>query len=178
MRSLALRLKLTMRTRELGLSVLLVNDHAMPLADMLARYELRYCMVANGAAIPGSYWGEPEAGLIGNTLYVRPDTPVHSALHEACHYLCMDSTRRHMLHTDAQGDDAEECAVCFLQIVLAGMLPGVGVMRLCQDMDEWGYTFRLGSAHQWYEADAAEARDWLLHRRLIDANGRPTWRKR
>lgn len=145
---------------------------------MLARYNLRLDMVAKDAPIPGSYWGEPEAGLIGNTLYARPDTPVHSALHEASHYICMDGTRRHMLHTNAMGDDAEECAVCFLQIVLADSLPTVGARRLCQDMDEWGYTFRLGSAHKWYAEDAAEAQAWLLHHGLIDASSQPTWHTR
>jgi hypothetical protein len=45
-------------------------------------------------------------------------------------------------------------------------------------MDAWGYTFRLGSAHAWFEQDAADARDWLADRGLIDQDARPTWRKR
>jgi hypothetical protein len=123
--------------------------------------------LAAGADIPGSYWGESEAGLVGDTLHVRPDTPLHSALHEACHWLCMDAGRRRGLHTDAGGDDLEECAVCYLQILLADRLPGVGRARLMQDMDTWGYSFRLGSAAAWFETDADDARAWLQERGLL-----------
>jgi len=123
--------------------------------------------LAADADIPGSYWGESEAGLVGDTLHVRPDTPLHSALHEACHWLCMDAGRRRGLHTDAGGDDIEECAVCYLQILLAGRLPGVGRARLMQDMDTWGYSFRLGSAAAWFESDADDARAWLQESGLL-----------
>ena len=121
------------------------------------------------AAIPGSYWGDSEAGLVGDLLYVRADTPLHSALHEACHWLCMDAARRAGLHTDAGGDDIEECAVCYLQILLADRLPGVGRSRLMRDMDAWGYSFRLGSVGAWFEHDADDARDWLRERGLLHA---------
>jgi hypothetical protein len=116
--------------------------------------------------IPGSYWGEREAGLVGNRLVVRPDTPVHSALHEACHYVCADAGRRATLHTDAGGDDLEECAVCYLQCLLADALPGYSRDRLLADMDAWGYSFRLGSARAWFERDADDAREWLKLRGL------------
>jgi len=98
------------------------------------------------AAIPGSYWGEPEAGVVANTVYVRDDTPVHSLLHEACHLIVAPAERRARIHTDASDSQAEEDATCYLQIVLAAQLPGVGSARVCADMDRWGYTFRLGSA--------------------------------
>jgi hypothetical protein len=145
------------------------------LEGLAANYGLVCHWVADGAEIPGSYWGAPEAGLIGNSLYLRADTPLHSALHEACHYVCMDPDRRTALHTDAGGDFAEEDAVCYLQILLADALPDIGRARLMRDMDAWGYTFRLGSASAWFEVDAAEARQWLLDRQLILADGRPTW---
>ncbi|HHM04172.1 MAG TPA: hypothetical protein ENJ19_00315 [Gammaproteobacteria bacterium] len=151
---------------------------AAALAALLQRYGLRIVAVPAGAPIPGSHWGEPEAGLIQNRLYLRPDTPLHSALHEACHYVCMDGARRAALHTDAGGGYDEENAVCYLQILLADELPGVGRARLCRDMDAWGYTFRLGSAAAYFADDAAEARAWLLHRGLIGEQGRPTWRLR
>lgn len=134
---------------------------------MLRRYGLEPCRVEPGAPIPGSYWGGNEAGLIGHELYYRDDTPLHSVLHEACHYICMDEERRARLHTDAGGDHAEENAVCYLQIVLANELPGVGAAKMCSDMDEWGYTFRLGSAAAWFEHDAADAREWLIARGLL-----------
>jgi hypothetical protein len=41
-------------------------------------------------------------------------------------------------------------------------------------MDEWGYTFRLGSAAAWFENDAQDARLWLEQQGLIDAAGMPT----
>ncbi len=160
-----------------GPGVLTLGDgHAAPLAALFARYGLRLRQVADGAEIPGSYWGAPEAGLSGTTVWARGDTPVHSALHEACHALCMDGARRAALERDAGGDFEEENAVCCLQILLAAELPGVGSARLMHDMDAWGYTFRLGSASAWFETEAAEAREWLRVRGLLDAAGRPTGR--
>ena len=41
--------------------------------------------------------------------------------------------------------------MCYLQILLADALHGVGRERLMQDMDEWGYSFRLGSTRAWFE---------------------------
>ena len=148
-----------------------------PLATLLGRYGLSLAMLPEDAAIPGSYWGEPEAGLAGKCISVRADTPLHSALHEACHVVCMDEPRRAVLDTDAGGEYAEEDAVCYLQIVLAGEL-GVAPAALCADMDEWGYTFRLGSALAWYEHDAEDARAWLIRHGLLGANGKPTFRLR
>ncbi len=148
----------------------------LALHGLFARYQLRLTWVGAGATIPGSYWGEPEAGLVGRRLLVRPDTPVHSALHEACHFVCMDASRRDRLHTDAGGDTDEENGVCYLQIVLADQLPGVGRERIMRDMDAWGYSFRLGSTARWFRYDAADARAWLRARDLIDADELPTWR--
>jgi hypothetical protein len=151
---------------------------AAGLGPLLARYRLGVEWVAPNAPIPGSHWGEPEAGLIGDRLYLRPDTPLHSALHEACHYICMDAQRRVRLHTDAGGDTAEENGVCYLQILLADELPGFGRDRMLADMDAWGYSFRLGSSRAWFERDAEDARAWLLSHRLIDTEERPSWRLR
>lgn len=143
------------------------------LAELLARYGLDIEWHPAGAPIPGSYWGESEAGLIGRCLQLRFDTPLHSALHEACHAICMDAERRAALHTDAGGDFAEENGVCCLQILLAAELPDYGCEAMLADMDRWGYTFRLGSAGAWFVHDADDAREWLLAERLIDATGRP-----
>ncbi len=148
------------------------------LGELLGRFGLELRMVPDGEKIPGSYWGEPEAGLVGRQILVRGDTPVHSALHEACHAICMDAPRRETLHTDAGGEDAEENGVCYLQILLAGYLEGVERSRLMTDMDTWGYSFRLGSTRAWFEDDAEDARAWLLAHRLIDSEGQPTWRPR
>ncbi len=146
--------------------------------DLLARYGLDLSLVDNEDAIPGSFWGDEEAGLIGTTLYVRADTPLHSLLHEACHCICMDDARRAQLHTDAGGGYDEEDAVCYLQILLADFVPGVGREQLMRDMDAWGYSFRLGSTQAWFEQDAEDARAWLLHYELINSDDEPTWRMR
>lgn len=137
------------------------------LGALLAPHGLAVRVVPADEAIPGSYWGEPEAGLIGDVLHLRPDTPLHSALHEAAHFVCMTPERRAALVRDAGGDDAEENAVCYLQILWADRLPGVGRARLMADMDAWGYSFRLGSAARWFEEDAADAREWLAARGLL-----------
>mgnify|MGYP006288159879 CR=1 FL=1 len=141
------------------------------LEAVLAPYGLGVAWCDAHARIPGTYWGEPEAGLVEASLYVRPDTPVHSALHEAGHFACMDAARRTRLHTDAGGTLLEECAVCYLQILLAGRLPGVGRARIQADMDAWGYTFRLGSARAWFEEDAGDALAFLQDRGLVDSAG-------
>lgn len=141
-----------MRVDELGIEALraLLLPRGLDLVEVNA-----------GDAIPGSYWGESEAGLIGSRLYLRADTPVHSALHEACHYLCMDPARRAALHTDAGGTDTEENAVCYLQCLLADQLAGYSRARCFVDMDAWGYSFILGSAQAWFERDSDDAQAWL-----------------
>lgn len=145
---------------------------------ILDRYGLELILVAPEQVIPGSFWGEREAGLIGARIYARLDTPVHSVLHESAHFICMTPERRAGLDTDAGGDHGEEGAVCFLQILLAGLLPNVGRERMCRDMDDWGYSFRLGSAATWFTQDAEDAEQWLRQRNLTDPEGRVTYAAR
>ena len=140
-------------------------------AALLAGYGLRLVRVPDDEAIPGSYWGDSEAGLIGCDVFARADTPVHSLLHEACHLVVMPAERRAGVHTDATDCQEEEDAACYLQIVLADALPGVGRDRLMADMDAWGYTFRLGSTRSWFERDAEDARAWLQDRGLLASIG-------
>jgi hypothetical protein len=148
------------------------------LIDLLARYGLTLREVPMDRPIPGSFWGDEEAGLLGQTVLARADTPLHSILHEACHYVCMDPTRRDDLDTNAGGDYDEENAVCYLQILLADALPGVGRARMMADMDAWGYSFRLGSARAWFEQDAADASEWLKRHGLLGPEQEPTFCKR
>jgi hypothetical protein len=147
------------------------------LSRLLAHFGLHFELVPAGAAIPGSYWGAPEAGIVGHAVYARADTPVHSVLHEAGHIICMDAVRRASLHTDAGGEYAEEDAVCYLQIVLA-MPAGLSAEAICADMDTWGYTFRLGSAYAWFRHDAEDARAWLVRYGLFTEAGELTFRLR
>jgi len=145
------------------------------LKSLLEPYRLKLQLTEPGQSIPGSFWGEEEAGLIADTLYVRPDTPIHSALHEAGHYICMSPDRRSQLNTDAGGGYDEENGVCYLQILLADELAGLNKSRMLADMDQWGYTFRLGSAQKWFESDAQDARKWLIEKGIIDKTGKLSW---
>ncbi len=146
------------------------------LTQLLDRYQMTLEIVPD-ANIPGSYWGDTEAGLIANKLYARLDTPIHSILHEVCHYICMDQQRRDKLDTNAEGDYDEENGVCYLQILLADELPDMGRDRMMQDMDAWGYTFRLGSSKVWFERDAEDALAWLQRYQLLDQH-QPTFKVR
>jgi hypothetical protein len=148
-----------------------IDQHAVE--TLLAHYGLSLARVTAGEAIPGSFWGDEEAGIIGHTVYARGDTPIHSVLHEAGHLIVLPPERRAQVHTDATDSIEEEDAVCYLQIVLGDALPGVGRERIMADMDAWGYTFRLGSARAWFEQDAENARAWLIEHGLLTQAGKP-----
>lgn len=143
-------------------------------ATLLAGYHLELVALPAEADIPGSYWGAPEAGVIGSRVFVRPDTPVHSLLHEAGHLIVLPPERRTMVDTDASDSQIEEDATCLLQILLADALPGVGRDRLMADMDAWGYSFRLGSTRAWFDHDAEDARAFLAARGLAAIPTLPT----
>lgn len=153
----------------------LADIDSASVTHLLSLYGLSLKMIVEGTEIPGSYWGDEEAGLIANELLVRADTPLHSILHETCHFACMDETRRSGIDTDAGGDYDEENAVCYLQILLSDHIKSFGRKRMLRDMDAWGYTFRLGSAQAWFEKDAEDALAWLLERKLIDRQQQPNW---
>ena len=85
--------------------VLRVEDLGQTLvSNFLARLGLNLEWLPANSTINGSYWGEPEAGIIGESVYVRDDTPVHSMLHEVCHIICMSADRRSCLDRDAGSD--------------------------------------------------------------------------
>lgn len=156
--------------------VLTIGDvGADTLTRLLERYGLDLVLQPAGEAIEGSFWGDSEAGIVGLTVFVRADTPVHSFLHETCHIICMDGGRRERLHRDAGGDDLEESAVCYLQVLLADYLAGVGRDRVMQDMDRWGYSFRLGSTRDWFEGDADDAMEFLVDQGVIDNSDVPSF---
>ena len=157
------------------MNILLCSDiNLKHLQSLLDRYGMEIKTIAENDAIPGSFWQPPEAGLVGNTLFIRLDTPVHSALHETCHYICMDDKRRKNLDTNAGGDYQEEDAVCYLQILLSDYITEMNQERMLSDMDEWGYSFRLGSAKAWFENDAEDAFSWLLKNGIITNDCKPT----
>ena len=148
------------------------------LSKLLLPYQLDIQEVETQSDIPGSFWGESEAGLIENKLYIQAITPVHSALHEACHYICMDNSRRSQLDTNAGGDYDEENAVCYLQLLLSDYLDGYDRQQHFLDMDNWGYSFRLGSAKRWFDDDAEDAKQWLIEKKLINNMQIPLWQLR
>lgn len=142
---------------------------------LLKKFGLTLVVESSAQPITGSFWGDNEAGIVADDVYVRRDTPIHSLLHEACHTICMDDERRSGLNRDAGGDDLEEAAVCYLQVLLADEIAGVGSARLMRDMDAWGYSFRLGRTELWFEKDAEDAAQWLQQKGLIDCAGMPTF---
>ncbi len=156
----------------------LADVDAAGVAGLLARFGLQLQTCATNEPIPASYWGEPEAGLAGDRLYARGDTPLHSILHEAGHFVCMDAERRQRLYRDAGSGDAEETAVCYLQVLLADEIGQFGRGRMLADMDRWGYSFRLGSSRAWFEGDADDALEWLLRHGLVDRRQRPLFHLR
>ena len=159
--------------------MLLVSDVPRDVLDsLLQRFDIELVLQAAGESISGSYWGDSEAGVIGRTLYVRGDTPLHSVLHESSHVICMTADRREGLHRDAGGDDLEESAVCYLQVLLADEIEGIGRDRLMLDMDVWGYSFRLGNTRSWFENDAEDAAEFLMNHGLLDVRGEVTFRLR
>jgi hypothetical protein len=167
------------RAVNLEQSVLRFSDiNQTELITLLARYQLKVQITPPDTAIPGSFWGDEEAGLIGHQVFLRQDTPIHSALHEACHFVCMDDTRRKQLNTNAGNFQTEENAVCYLQILLADDLPALGRQRMLSDMDAWGYSFRLGNTLNWFEEDSEDSRNWLLQHKLINQDNRPTYQLR
>ena len=139
-----------------------------PAIALLARFGLDLIEVVPGRPIPGSFWGDSEAGVISEQVFARLDTPVHSLLHEASHLIVLPRERRLLVDTDATDCDLEEDATCYLQILLADALPAVGRERLMSDMDAWGYSFRLGSTRAWFSSDADDARRLLLERQIVD----------
>ena len=159
------------------MAVVQVASALSALTALLNRFGMQLSLTEADKVIAGSYWGESEAGLLGNTLHARLDTPIQSALHEACHFICMDAVRRAQLERDAGGDYDEENAVCYLQILLADQLPNFGRTQMQSDMDAWGYTFRLGSARLWFDQDAEDAHAWLERAGIIDQAG-VTWQLR
>jgi len=104
-----------------GIDVLLVNAiDRLPLEVMLDRYGLAFVLAAPEEVIPGSYWGEREAGLMGSRS--SPGSTrrcIRCCTGRAISSACRPSGRAG-LDTDAGGDDAEENAVCYLQILIGG----------------------------------------------------------
>ena len=139
--------------------------------QLLGQYGIELIRCEKHQPIPSSFWGDDEAGLRGNQIFARPDTPLHSILHESGHYICADKQRRSSLDRDAASDDTEESAVCYLQILLGEQLECLGKHKIFTDMDTWGYSFRLGSTEAWFENDAEDARDWLIRKKIISATG-------
>lgn len=146
--------------------------------ELLSHYGIQINCSESGAEISHSFWGAPEAGRKKNRLYIRGDTPIHSILHESCHYVCMPAAQRARDLVDAKGSAMEENATCYLQVLLADHTHDYSRSQLMEDMDAWGYSFRLGSAHAWFTRDAEEVKDWLIKHKIIANNSEITWNLR
>ena len=147
-------------------------------ANVLENYGIQLICLEFDSNIPHSFWGAPEAGRMGNHLYIRDDTPVHSILHESGHYICMPEKQRSDAQVDAKGSTMEEIATCYIQILLADHIYGYNRYRLMHDMDTWGYSFRLGSANSWFNEDAKEVKNWLINHGIINHHSQITWQLR
>lgn len=145
---------------------------------LLSRYHLKLARVADNLPIPYSFWGDSEAGRRYSTMYVRADTPLHSLLHETAHYVCMSSEQRRCDSFDAKGSALEEVACCYLQLLWSEYIAGYSRDLHMQDMDQWGYNFRLGSSSRWFYEDSEDARQWLYQHEIVCADNLPTWRVR
>ncbi len=153
-----------------------ISQHAVQ--QLLARFGMTVQVTPQDEDIPHSFWGSPEAGRLNETLYIRTNTPIHSLLHESCHYVCMPLDQRKLEVVDAKGTAAEENATCYLQLLLADKLQGYNQNQLMKDMDDWGYSFRLGSAKRWFTEDAEEVKEWLIKHEIIDRQSQITWQLR
>ena len=169
----------TLPTTHINKDVVRLRDiHTHSISGLLASYGLLLKIIDKQQPIPGSYWGDSEAGLVEDRIYARPDTPIHSVLHEASHFVCMSPSRRASLDRDAASDDAEESAVCYLQLLLSDHVPGMDRDRMFRDMDSWGYSFRSGSTKSWFDEDAEDAFSWLRAEGLVDGKEVVLWTKR
>ncbi|MFK7816529.1 MAG: hypothetical protein AB8B92_09340 [Gammaproteobacteria bacterium] len=146
--------------------------------NLLNHYGIKVNHFDNHTDIPHSFWGNPEAGRLRDQLFIRGDTPIHSVLHEACHYICMPAEQRSAMLVDAKGTAEEENATCYLQILLAGHIVGYSRTQILKDMDDWGYSFRLGSAFAWFTQDAQDTQTWLINKQIINQQQMPTWKLR
>lgn len=156
----------------------LKNIQPPSLRPLFDHYQLNLKEVDINNDIPYSFWGAPEAGRFQSTLYAREDTPIHSLLHEACHFICMSPQQRHADSHDAGGSALIENACCFLQLVLSDHIPNFNLAIHMHDMNTWGYNFRLGSVARWFYADSDDASQWLIRQKIIDNQFQPTWQLR
>ena len=90
----------------------------------------------------------------------------------------MPATQRTDPQVDARGSAREENATCYLQILLSDHIENYDRNQLMQDMDDWGYSFRLGSANAWFYQDADEVCQWLIKHQIINKGGEVTWNLR
>ena len=87
----------------------------------------------------------------------------------------MSPARRAGLDRDAGGDDAEECAVCYLQILLADELTALAARACCVTWMPGDIPFAW-AAPGWFEQDAADACVWLQSSGVVTEDLRPPTR--
>ena len=66
----------------------------------------------------------------------------------------------------------------FLQIFLSDCICCYSRSQIIQDMDNWGYNFRLGSTNEWLQQEAKDTMQWLQNYNIIDKCCYITWNLR
>lgn len=51
------------------------------LTELLTAYQIELCLTPDDEPVLGSFWGDEEAGLIGERLNLNTNTPIHSISH-------------------------------------------------------------------------------------------------
>jgi len=80
-------------------------------------------LVAACEIIPGSYWGEREAGLMGSKIFARLTRPYIRAARGGPFHL-HDAGAARPDWIPMRGDHAEENAVCYLKIHIGAVAAG------------------------------------------------------
>jgi hypothetical protein len=62
--------------------------------------------------------------------------------------------------------------------LLADEVEGYDQEQLLNDIDAWGYSFRMVSAHRRFTHYAEEVQKWLIDHNILNIHGELTWNLR
>ncbi len=142
-------------------------------------YGARLERVPAGAAIPGSYWGDTEAGLdrqhrVRARRHARAFVPARAlSLHLHGRRAPCRARDRRRRHATTRSAASATCRCCSPSGSTAS-----AQRAACATWTRGATRFREGSARAWFDGDGAHARAWLLDHGLVDSAGQPTLRLR